>query len=102
MLFGLAALLPQREIHPTAAALARVLAEAPAAAAPPGLALGTRSSDVAELQRDLSRLGYMSVVTGYFGPVTEIAVRRFQADRHIETNGVYGPLTHAAMMVAIR
>lgn len=81
----------------TADALARSLAGVPSRAAPAGLAVGTRSSDVAQLQRDLARLGYMGSVTGYFGPLTESAVRRFQADHGIEATGTYGALTRAAL-----
>ncbi len=86
----------------TAGALARSLASVPTRAAPPGLATGSRSSDVATLQRDLARLGYIGMVTGYFGPLTESAVRRFQADHGIDRTGTYGPLTRAAMAAHLR
>ena len=81
----------------TAAALARSLARAPSGAAGATLAFGARSAGVARLQRDLGSLGYMDAVTGYFGPVTRDAVRRFQLDRSIEPTGTYGPLTRAAV-----
>ncbi len=83
----------------TAAALGRALARAPSGAANAGLTLGARSTEVTRLQRDLRDLGYMDVVTGYFGPVTRDAVRRFQLDRGIDPTGDYEPLTRAAMVV---
>jgi N-acetyl-anhydromuramyl-L-alanine amidase AmpD len=83
----------------TAAALRRSLARSPSGAARAGLAIGTTSAEVAQLQRDLGGLGYMDVITGYFGPATRDAVRRFQMDRGIEPTGQYGPLTQAALAV---
>lgn len=86
----------------TAAALARSLA---AEAPPPSgavLRFGDRSPAVAELQRDLGRLGYLTVVTGTFGPLTRAAVQRFQEDHRVPATGNYGPLTRAAMALARR
>jgi peptidoglycan hydrolase-like protein with peptidoglycan-binding domain len=83
----------------TAAALARALARDPSGVAGAGLAFGVSSAEVALLQRDLRGLGYMEVVTGYFGPATRDALRRFQLDRGIEPTGDYGSLTWAAMAV---
>ena len=81
----------------TAAALGRSLARTPSGAAGANLAFGVTSADVAQLQRDLRGLGYIDVVTGYFGPATRDAVSRFQRDRAIDPTGSYGPLTRAAM-----
>ena len=81
----------------TAAALERSLARTPSGAANAGLAFGVSSAGVTRLQRDLGELGYMEVVTGYFGPATRDAVRRFQLDHGIDPTGNYGPLTRAAM-----
>jgi N-acetyl-anhydromuramyl-L-alanine amidase AmpD len=83
----------------TAGALGRALARAPSGAAGAGLAFGVRSAAVIGLQRDLRELGYMDVVTGYFGPATRDAIRRFQLDRGIDPTGDYEPLTRAAMAV---
>lgn len=66
------------------------------------LSSGARSSDVARLQSALARLGYTRYVTGYFGPITEAAVRRFQRDRGVDAIGVYGPRTRAALIAALR
>jgi len=66
------------------------------------LALGARSADVTRLQSALVRLGYTSHVTGYFGPITDAAVRRFQRDHGVEAIGVYGARTRAALIAALR
>ena len=80
----------------TAAALTRSLVQSvPVDAA--ALTFGARSAAVTQLQRDLGRLGYLNVVTGYYGPATTDAVRRFQRDHGIITTGTYGPLTRAAL-----
>jgi len=81
----------------TAAALGRSLARTPSGAVNAGLAFGVSSAEVTRLQQDLRKLGYMEMVTGYFGPATRDAVRRFQLDHRIDPTGNYGPLTRAAM-----
>ena len=73
-----------------------------ATVAPAPLSFGMTSSAVTQLQRDLSRLGYMSAVTGYFGPITERAVRQFQVDNGVASTGTYGPLTRAALLALRR
>lgn len=53
------------------------------------------------MQRRLHHLGYAGVkATGYFGPVTEGAVKRFQATHHLAVNGVLGPRTEHAIQTA--
>ncbi len=81
----------------TAAALRDALAERPPDAPHVDLAIGDQSAAVAQLQRALATRGYMSAVTGYFGPVTREAVRRFQADHGVISTGNYGPLTQMAL-----
>ncbi len=81
----------------SAAALARALALRPPDAPAVDLAIGDESAAVAALQRALRARGYMSVVTGYFGPITRDAVRRLQADHGIVPTGAYGPLTRRAL-----
>jgi hypothetical protein len=64
------------------------------------LALGEKSDDVRLLQTILSfnRTIYPEgLVTGYFGPITEAAVKRFQARYGIEQIGYVGPLTRAKL-----
>lgn len=84
----------------TAAALGTSLAAAPVRSPGSGLTLGSRSSDVTRLQTLLARSGYMDGPTGYFGPVTRDAVKRFQADRAITPTGAYGPATRMALASA--
>lgn len=55
---------------------------------------GDRSSAVTVIQQTLQTLGYFRTTpTGFYGPITEDAVRRFQGDRGITTNGLVGPTT---------
>jgi peptidoglycan hydrolase-like protein with peptidoglycan-binding domain len=52
------------------------------------------SERVREVQHKLNRLGYgAGALDGLFGPRTEAAVRRFQADSGLETDGAVGPQT---------
>jgi N-acetyl-anhydromuramyl-L-alanine amidase AmpD len=78
------------------------LARSPAGAPAVQLSFGARSADVSRLQAGLSRLGYIDRVTGYFGPLTEAAVRRFQSAHGVPATGVYGPLTRAALNARLR
>lgn len=62
------------------------------------LRLDSRGPAVGLLQQQLTTLGYFSgVVTEFFGPVTEDAVRRFQQDAGLTADGVVGPGTDAAI-----
>jgi peptidoglycan hydrolase-like protein with peptidoglycan-binding domain len=55
----------------------------------PGASLRVR-----EVQRRLNRLGYSAgMVDGFFGPITDAAVRRYQLDRGLELDGIVGPQT---------
>jgi len=62
---------------------------------------GMTSPEVKCLQQFLSNLGPgiypEGLVTGYFGPLTQAAVRRYQALQNIITTGYFGPLTRAAI-----
>ncbi len=66
-----------------------------------GSAAGTTTMPVAavrRLQAALARLGYFHhVVTGYYGPVTTAAVRRFQRSAGLKPDGIWGPLSRAAL-----
>lgn len=77
----------------------------PAQATPLGnrlLYAGTHGDDVAELQADLSRLGYSpGPIDGAFGYQTEQALRRFQARQGLTVDGVAGPATFAALQQAL-
>lgn len=59
---------------------------------------GMSGDDVAALQNALKVLGFFNdEVTGYFGDVTEEAVRSFQASCNIEADGVVGTQTMLAL-----
>jgi Transglycosylase-like domain/Putative peptidoglycan binding domain len=53
------------------------------------LKYGMRGTAVKELQRKL----HVRPVSGYFGPKTRAAVKRFQRRHHIKATGVAGPVT---------
>ncbi len=76
------------------ALLGLILAAVPAAA----LRQGESGSAVRKLQERLRALGYLQApATGYYGPLTAAAVRRFQADHRLAVDGVAGPVTLAAL-----
>lgn len=63
-----------------------------------GLSLGSTGSAVIALQQALARNGYFKgAITGYYGPLTQGAVRAFQATHGIEVVGNVGPQTRAAL-----
>ena len=62
------------------------------------LSLGSTGEEVTKLQERLVALGLLSVEpTGYFGPLTEAAVKQFQTQNGIEAIGIVGPKTRAAL-----
>ncbi|MBI2633854.1 MAG: peptidoglycan-binding protein [Parcubacteria group bacterium] len=71
------------------------------------LSLRMSGADVVALQNKLIAEGYLPIGknTGYFGPLTEAAVKKFQCDMAIICSGtrasgygVYGPRTQAALL----
>jgi mono/diheme cytochrome c family protein len=53
---------------------------------------------VRQLQRNLAKLGFFHhVVTGYYGPVTTKAVKRFQRSVGLTPDGIWGPKSEAAL-----
>ena len=62
---------------------------------------GMTSPEVKCLQQFLSNLGPEiypeGLITGYFGPLTQAAVKRYQTSQRIITTGYFGPLTRAAV-----
>ena len=60
------------------------------------LKLGSTGTDVTELQNRLTAEGvYAGPVTGYFGPLTQSAVKAYQAKYGIDQLGIVGPATRA-------
>ena len=57
------------------------------------LKLGMKNDDVKTLQIKLG----VTPATGYFGPLTLAAVKKFQAENGIPTTGYVGPLTRTAL-----
>ena len=62
---------------------------------------GMKASEVKCLQQFLANLGNNiypeKLITGYYGPLTQAAVQRYQALKGIITTGYFGPLTRAAV-----
>jgi peptidoglycan hydrolase-like protein with peptidoglycan-binding domain len=56
---------------------------------------GTSHNDVKELQNYLQTKGYFEyhTATGYFGPITEQAVKEFQTTNGLKVDGIAGPIT---------
>jgi N-acetyl-anhydromuramyl-L-alanine amidase AmpD len=86
----------------TAAALVQALAVEPADVPIANLDVKAQSDEVARLQTVLQRLGYMDLVTGYYGEITTDAVTTFQQDNGIYTTGAYGPITRMALAARLR
>lgn len=66
--------------------------------APRVLRRGMRGEDVRGLQRILIGAGHLSgAADGIFGPQTETAVKKLQAQLKVSADGIVGPKTHAAI-----
>ena len=50
----------------------------------------------------LGQLGYMDLVTGYYGDITTSAVAHFEQDNGIDSDGWYGPVTRMALATRAR
>ena len=76
---------------------------APEGASQPGspatgpLRRGALGQEVRALQLALAALGYSLQADGVFGPLTEAAILRFQADRGLVVDGIVGPATRKAL-----
>lgn len=68
-------------------------------AIPNGLALGDSGDNIQRVQNLLSKLGYLSSgnVTGYYGEVTENAVKLFQRTNGLNADGLVGAQTMAKL-----
>ena len=90
-------------------AIALFLMPVNAFAATRSLSLGLSGNDVVTLQNKLIVQGYLAkgYNTGYFGPLTQTAVKKFQCAQNIicsgsatQGYGIYGPRTQAALVIA--
>ncbi|MGB7999057.1 MAG: peptidoglycan-binding protein [Anaerobacillus sp.] len=63
------------------------------------LSYGEKHGDVVELQDVLSAKGYFNYdeSTGYYGSITEGAVKQFQKDHGLSVDGIAGPNTFSAI-----
>lgn len=68
-------------------------------AVPNGISLGDQSESVTKIQQLLNQYGYLSSanVTGYFGEVTEKAVKNFQKNNGLVSDGSVGVQTMAKL-----
>jgi putative chitinase len=74
------------------------IASLQSASTPSVLRLGSRGSEVAELQRKLLEAGFEpGAADGVFGPRTETAVKAFQRSRGLIADGIVGPRTWRAL-----
>src|SRR5581483_6658618 len=80
-------------------ALASYVADATAGTNRSALSAGA----VRSLQRSLARLGFFrGPITGFYGPLTSAAVKRFQRSAGLQSDGVWGPKSQAALRAALK
>lgn len=75
--------------------MAAVIALSPVSVSASVLKVGSRGTQVKTVQSALQSLGYFTYpnLTGYYGSITETAVKRFQADHGITADGIIGKAT---------
>ena len=72
------------------------------------LSFGDTGIAVGQLQRDLRAMAYEDaagrtlIIDDDFGPATEYAVRRLQSFQQLAVDGIYGPISDAALMREIK
>jgi len=62
---------------------------------------GDTGSQVKDLQRSLTTLGFPVKVDGDYGPATQTAVEQFQASKNLNADGIVGPKTLASLQQAL-
>jgi peptidoglycan hydrolase-like protein with peptidoglycan-binding domain len=62
--------------------------------------LGDSGSGVKQIQTALIAQGYKITADGQFGPLTDQAVKSFQAKRGLKQDGIVGPATWAKLQAA--
>ncbi|MBE9188199.1 peptidoglycan-binding protein [Microcoleus sp. LEGE 07076] len=68
----------------------------------PALAIkkGDSGPEVTELQKTLQDAGYFSrKPTGFYGSITQTAVKKFQTDNNLKVDGIVGPQTLSALQL---
>ena len=81
-----------------ALALSAIMTCCVSVASAESLRIGDQGSDIAEVQEQLSSMGYDVVADGDFGPATAEAVKAFQSSQGLEVDGLVGPSTYSALM----
>lgn len=71
------------------------------ASAHKAVAMGSNSLDVQTMQSYLTQLGYPCSADGLFGRETQQALRQFQRDHGVYSDGVCGPVTWTALINAM-
>lgn len=54
---------------------------------------GMEGNDIEDMQRQLVDLGYMSAITGYYGEKTISAIKSFQSENGLSSDGLAGEMT---------
>ena len=63
---------------------------------------GSRGNEVIAIQQKLKEYGlFNDDITGYYGPVTQAAVKRFQKIKGISQTGIAGPQTLKALGISV-
>ena len=63
---------------------------------------GSRGEEVKAIQQALKDRGlFHEDITGYYGPITEEAVRKFQKQKGLQVDGIAGPQTLKALGITI-
>ena len=81
-----------------ALALSAIMTCCVSVASAESLRIGDQGSEIAEVQEQLSSMGYDVVADGDFGPATAEAVKAFQSSQGLEVDGLVGPSTYSALM----
>ncbi len=69
----------------------------------PSLSINSQGDTVLLLQKILFYFGYLTCdrITGYYGSITDMAVRNFQTDQGLESNGVVNQQTWHSLIVKL-
>jgi peptidoglycan hydrolase-like protein with peptidoglycan-binding domain len=63
---------------------------------------GDQAHPVATLQYLLRAHGHNLAADGFYGPITDAAVRSFQRSRGLAVDGIVGPITWGALIIQVR